>query len=129
MTTSGTKVLHNSVAVSEVYKGEKKTDFFDITAFGEKADIIEKFFKKGHPILLEGKLKQEKWEKDGKKNSKVLIWVDNIVFTENKRSNSPQKQDDTPVVSQPAVATDVNAKTKAEGDSLVKAEQIEDTPF
>jgi len=130
MTTNGMKILHNSIAVSEVYKKEKKTDFFEITAFGDKADVIEKFFKKGQPILIEGKLKQEKWEKDGKKGSRVVIWVDNVVFTESKKSNSSVKLDSELVSSIKAENSQTGLPTPAQNESpLSPSNSEDDTPF
>lgn len=128
MTPNGMKILHNSIAVSEVYKKEKKTDFFEITAFGDKADVIEKFFKKGQPILIEGKLKQEKWEKDGKKGSRVVIWVDNVVFTESKKSNPASvKLDPELVDSIKAENNQTRSPASAQNESSLDSE--DDTPF
>lgn len=62
--------------------GEKTEDvsYFDITAWGVTADIYNKYLKKGSRIIVTGKAKQYRWEKDGKKHSKIKILADKIDF-------------------------------------------------
>ncbi|MXV39368.1 single-stranded DNA-binding protein [Flavobacteriaceae bacterium Ap0902] len=56
-----------SVATSERYtnkQGEKveKTEWHNVVAFGKTGEVIEKYFKKGDPIYLEGKIQTTKKE-------------------------------------------------------------------
>ena len=55
--------------------GEKKEEatFVDIDSFGKTASVIEKYLRKGDPVLVEGRLKMEQWEKDGQKRSKLMV--------------------------------------------------------
>lgn len=74
------KVANFSVAVSRWYKKangetEKTTEFIDCEAWDTGAQTIEKIMSKGDPILLEGSIKTDKWEKDGKKFSKTKVRV------------------------------------------------------
>lgn len=50
-------------------KGEKVC-YLEVNVYGKSADTIERFFKKGSRIIIEGELRQESWEKDGVKKSK-----------------------------------------------------------
>ena len=63
-TTSGTMLGKFGLAVNQ-YRGRDKKDevlFIDCVAFDKTAELIAKHFKKGSPILLEGRLKFDQWE-------------------------------------------------------------------
>lgn len=84
---SGSDVINFSIAVSRKYKtkaGEQKeeTAFVDCAAFGGVAGVINNFFSKGKPILVEGRLRQEQWEdkSTGQKRSKLSVTVDSFEF-------------------------------------------------
>ena len=68
------------------------TNFVDCVAWGATADAIVKFFKKGNPIFIAGRLDQSSWEKDGQKHTKIQIIVDNFEFMAAK-SESTEKAD------------------------------------
>lgn len=92
--SSGTAVVSFSLAVSEKYKkanGEMadETSFLDVEMFGKRAELVHKFFTKGKPIIIEGKIKQRRWEdKDGSKKSKVSIMADTFEFLPVAKSDS-----------------------------------------
>lgn len=96
-TKTGTSIANITIAVNEtiVSNGEKQTkaNFFSCTAFGKTAENISKYFAKGKPIFIEGRLQQEVWETDGKKNSKTKIVVDKFEFVGNR--DSTEKQNNT----------------------------------
>jgi len=76
-------VVNFSVAVSRFYKkanGEtdKSTEFIDCEAWDTGANLVAKLLKKGDPVLIEGSLKTDKWEKDGVKHSRVRVRVINF---------------------------------------------------
>jgi single-strand DNA-binding protein len=78
-TGSGKKVANLSLATSESYKdknGERveTTEWHDIAFWGASADVIEKYLKKGSKLYVEGKIKTEKYEKDGQTryNKKII---------------------------------------------------------
>jgi single-strand DNA-binding protein len=47
--------------------------FVDITLWGRTAEIASEYLGKGSQILIEGRLKLDTWEKDGKKNYKLRV--------------------------------------------------------
>lgn len=67
-----------SIAVNHFNKkeGKEEADFFNFKLWGNSPKQIE-YYKsmlvKGTPVVLEGSLGQEKWEKDGQKQSRVVI--------------------------------------------------------
>lgn len=67
-----------TLAVSEKYKEKEDVVFLDFTVFGQQAETFCKYTKKGSQVLIDGRLKQEKWEKDGQNFSKIVGIVNNF---------------------------------------------------
>ncbi len=90
-TTSNIPVCSFSIACEKNYKnsqGDKETDFFNIVAWRNKAEIVSKYFAKGAPIITDGSLQTRKYEdRDGKPRVTTEILADNIYFGESKKSN------------------------------------------
>ena len=86
---SQTAVCEFGMAVNEKYKDKEKTGFFELTIFGKRADVVQKYVHKGDPLLIRGKLDFQQWEKDGKKFSKVKIIVEDFEFL-SKGGNAKQ---------------------------------------
>lgn len=64
---SGQSVVSFGLATNRFYKdpsGQKqqKTEFHNITAFGNLADTISKYLNKGSLALIEGRLQTRSWE-------------------------------------------------------------------
>jgi single-strand DNA-binding protein len=75
---SGTAVTDIGLAVNDRRKtatGEwvEETTFVDVTLWGRTAEVAGEYVTKGSPLLIEGRLKLDTWEKDGKKNSKLRV--------------------------------------------------------
>jgi single-strand DNA-binding protein len=89
---SGTAVTEIGLAVNERRKGpngEKidEVNFIDVTLWGRTAEIVSEYLGKGSPVLVEGKLKQDRWEKDGQKHSKLKVVGDRIEFIGGKEGS------------------------------------------
>ena len=59
-----------------VKRGDQWVDeatFVDITLWGRTAEIANEYLSKGSPVLIEGRLKLDRWEKDGQKHSKLKV--------------------------------------------------------
>jgi single-strand DNA-binding protein len=50
-----------------------ETTFVDVTLWGRTAEIAGEYLSKGSPVLIEGRLKYDTWEKDGQKRSKLRV--------------------------------------------------------
>ena len=65
-------------------QGEQREEvtFVDCTAFGKTAETINKYFTKGKPIFIDGRLKYDQWEdkQGGGKRSKLTVVVNNFQF-------------------------------------------------
>ena len=51
----------------------EETTFVDVTLWSRTAEVASEYLSKGDPVLIEGRLKLDTWEKDGKKNSKLRV--------------------------------------------------------
>lgn len=103
-TQSGTNVFGGSIAVNESYTaadGTKRdnTTFVEISAFGKTAEIITKYFHKGDPILVEGRLRQESWtdKQTGQARFKLAVLAERFEFVRN-RDAAQQSQATKPAV-------------------------------
>ena len=87
---SQTPVVEFGLASSHRWRskeGEQReeTCFIDCQAFGRMAENISKYFQKGRPILIEGRLSFNQWETpEGVKRSKHRVHVDNFTFVGSK---------------------------------------------
>ncbi|MCL6583535.1 MAG: single-stranded DNA-binding protein [bacterium] len=94
-TPSGLAVAHLSLAVNRkvsAKEGEKKeeVDFFDVETWDKQAELCSEYLNKGSAVLIEGRLKQDRWEdENGGKRSKIKIIATTIQFLP-KRSGEEQ---------------------------------------
>lgn len=75
---NGTAVTDVGLAVNEKYKGKdgqwvEDVTFVDVTFWGRTAEVAADYLSKGSSVLVEGRLKQDRWEKDGQKHSKIKV--------------------------------------------------------
>ena len=82
----GKKVANFSIATSDNYKNEKgekveQTEWHRIVAWGNSAEIIEKFVIKGNQIGIVGKLTHRTYDdKDGIKRSITEVLVNEVLL-------------------------------------------------
>ncbi len=85
-TPSQTAVVDFGVATNRRWTAQdgsqrEETCFVDCRAFGRMAENINKFFSKGRPIFIEGRLTFDSWTaQDGSKRSKHRVTVENFTF-------------------------------------------------
>lgn len=82
---SGAAVADLRLAVSRKYKtqqGEDKeeTCFVSVSAWGRQAETCGQYLSKGSPVMVEGRLRYEEWEKDGQKNNRLTVTAERIQF-------------------------------------------------
>jgi single-strand DNA-binding protein len=86
----GQAVAEIGIAVNRKFKlkdGTEKEEvtFVDCECWGPRADVIAKYFSKGKPIFIEGRLKLDSWEdKDGQKRSKMRVVIEDFQFIEGR---------------------------------------------
>lgn len=71
------KVIENTVASDE---GRDKTTFIDVKIWNRQTEVVEKYLAKGSFVILNGRVEQENWEKDGQKRSKLVLVVNQVTL-------------------------------------------------
>jgi len=91
-TPKGTAVARVTLAVNRTYTaegGEKKEEvsFVDVDVWGRQAEVISQYMKKGRPLLVEGRLKQDTWEDKNtkQKQSKLKVVLESFSFVDSNR--------------------------------------------
>ena len=79
---NGTAKAVVSLAVNRsVKKGDKwedDTSFIDVVIWGKMAESLKPRLTKGKQISVMGSLKQDRWEKDGQKQSKIYVNAEQV---------------------------------------------------
>jgi single-strand DNA-binding protein len=96
-TPAGKAIASFNLANGRRYKNQsgevvEDTSFIGCTAFGQSAEFMGQYIRKGQAILVQGRLKQETWEdrQTGKKQSKTKVLVD-VVKSMGQRSTPAQQ--------------------------------------
>ncbi len=83
---SQTPVVEFGLAINRVFRKQdgtegKETCFVDCQMFGKRAEVIQKYVKKGDPLFVEGRLKLDQWQaQDGSRRSRLRVFVENFEF-------------------------------------------------
>lgn len=85
-TPGGTHVSEVTLAVNDVYqKDGQKTErvtFVDVVVWGKQAETLCRWKKQGDPLLVEGRLQQDKWtdKQTGQQRSKLKVACVSFTF-------------------------------------------------
>lgn len=81
-TNAGIKVCNFTIAVNRRMKnnGEQQTDFFNIVAWRQLAELCEKYLSKGKKVAVIGSIQTRTYEKDGVKRTAWDILADEVEF-------------------------------------------------
>ena len=87
---SQTPVVDFGLATNRRWTGQdgtprEETCFVDCRAFGRMAENINKYCRKGRPLMIEGRLTFDQWETpEGAKRSKHRITVQSFTFVDSR---------------------------------------------
>ena len=90
-TQSGACSATFSIAVDRKYKqeGQPEADFPRVTAWGKTAEFIEKYFRQGMKIVIEGRIQTGKYtNKEGQTVYTTDVVAESVEFAESKSSGS-----------------------------------------
>jgi single-strand DNA-binding protein len=94
---SGLAVTGFGIAVNHRYKSnnevKEEVSLFDIVVFGKMGENCAEYLSKGRPVLVEGRLRQRRWEADGVKRNKIEVVADNVQFLGSPRGAASEGQD------------------------------------
>lgn len=79
---SGQAICKFSVATStRVKKGDQWIDessYWNVDLWGKRAEAVSQYLIKGKLVAVQGDMRQDKWEKDGQAQMKVLITANDV---------------------------------------------------
>ena len=81
-TPQGTAICDMSIAINSGKKDKDETVFVDVAVWEKQAEACNQYLVKGRPVLIEGRLRQEKWtdKESGQKRSRLSIVADRVQF-------------------------------------------------
>lgn len=96
-TPGGMAIAKFSIAVNRRVKNgdgwADEANYFDVQVFGKQAEGLKPYLLKGKMVGIDGYLKQDRWEKDGQKFSKVTINANDIQLLTPKDKNQGSGSD------------------------------------
>ena len=104
-TPSGKPVTTFSVAVSRSWNsadGERhsETEWFNVVAWGNLAEICKQYLVKGQQVFVEGRLQTRRWDdKEGVKHTSVEVVANEMMMLGERRDHNNQSQQPSEVVS------------------------------
>ena len=127
-TPQGTAVANFSVASNTVRgQGEgqkKKTDWFNVSAFGRQAETLAKYLTKGSMILVRGKLTFNPWlSRDGEARVSADVVLQDFEFAGANPSRSNTESASTAVSTQQEIGQETPAPEASE-DTEERAEMM-----
>lgn len=98
-TKGGTAVGQTGLAMNRKWKDQQgqlheEVTFIDLVLWGKTADFAAKYFDKGAPMLVVGRLKNEAWvdKQTQQKRTKVVVVVDEVKFCGQKRDGTQKAE-------------------------------------
>ncbi len=94
----GTPVATMRIAVnSRVKQGEEFRDetlFIDTIVFGRQAETVTQYLSKGRGVLVEGRLRERRWEYEGQQRSKFEVIASTVRFLPRREDASSEAVQD-----------------------------------
>lgn len=90
-------MIRTGMAVNRV-GADQKADYFNLAAFGKRAEWFQRYAKKGMKLLVIGRLQNDTYtNKEGRTVNSVQVMVEEVEFAESKKfqeqNSKPQTQD------------------------------------
>ena len=135
-TPKGSAVVRITLAVNRSWKddsGETKEEvsFIDVEAWNRPAEVIAQYMRKGRPLLVEGRLKQDTWEDKNthQKQSKLKVVLDGFTFIDSNRTDAgPPPGAEAPRKAAPVAAVGAKPPEPSEPEPSAPDEG-DDVPF
>ena len=97
-TQSGKKVLTFGIANNQRFGDTEKTNFVDCSLWGDRAEKLAPYIKKGTGLFLQGSLDYREWERDGQKRSKLELHVDKLSFKGGRKAGDEAEDKPAPEI-------------------------------
>jgi single-strand DNA-binding protein len=118
MPNDGKYVTNISIAITESYKdkeGKKQevTEWVNVAFFGKLAEIAGQYLKKGSKVYIEGKLKTEKYQKDGQDR-----YITRVIASSMQMLSSSDKSDKSEKTENTATQEPMHSNLNAMADDI-----------
>ena len=94
--TSGTPCTNMSMAVNESRKNaatggwDSIASYFDVVSYGKYAAAAIASLTKGREVLVSGRLKQDRWDKNGETFSRIMVIAENLEILREPKNPAAQ---------------------------------------
>ena len=133
-TPKGTAIASFGLAINRKWKSEtgeakEEVTFVDVEAWDRQAEVVAQYFKKGRPILVEGRLKFDQWEDKNthQKQSKLRVRLESFSFIDTKVADGGVPSDAPRA--RPAAAAAAPAGAPAAAEPEAPEPEQDDVPF
>lgn len=91
-----------SVATTEYFNGDEKTQWHNVTAFGKTGEFVQKYFSRGKAINIQGRIEYFKKDEDSPTHTNII--AERVMFPVGdgkkgkgeERASAPPKPKKTP---------------------------------
>ena len=92
-TPSGASVADLRLAVNRRFKAadgqfKDETCFVTVSVWGRSGEACKQYLSKGSPVMVEGHLRLDEWEKNGQKQSRLTVVGENVQFLSSSRGRT-----------------------------------------
>ena len=88
-----TLAVNRPISRDKKSAGEQDVDFINCTAFGRQAEFVEKYFRKGQMVAVEGRMQVRSYDDNtGQKRWATEVITDNHHFAESRASFESRSQ-------------------------------------
>lgn len=98
---------------SDTQNGQPEADFFNVTAWRERAELCGRFLQKGNKVCVIGAVSVREWESNGRHGANLELTADEVEFL------SPRVSDPVTPAEAPAPAVD-----KVSGMEVVDTDEL-----
>jgi single-strand DNA-binding protein len=89
--STGTSKVMFTIAVNRKYKEQEQTDYVPCVAWGQSADFMNQYAKKGNTVAIEGRVTSRSYDdKDGRKVYVTEVNCDSVEVLRSGSSQAPQ---------------------------------------
>lgn len=110
-TQSGTALGKLDVAVNRRVKKDGEwiddSSFFNCVFWGKRSEALAPYLLKGQQVAIDGRLRQDRWEKEGAKRSKVVIELDNVQLLGSSKGDKQEHKMYEPAIVQDKLKDDI----------------------
>ncbi len=96
-TTSGKTIVSFGIAVDRGGQDDE-ADFFNVNAWEKLGDLVMQYLSKGRRVLVQGRLRQDRWDdkETGKKQSRIEVTASDITFLDGPSAGAASDSSDAP---------------------------------